>query len=93
MKYIVILLIFGFFVTLCSAADSLYIHEGIHGMKWGSLISDYDGLTKVHEKYQAAFYAKSNMLYNTANQQVFRVSYGFYRIQLYAASIKLASAD
>jgi len=93
MKYIVILLSFGLFVPAGLAADSLYIHQGIHGMKWGSLISDYDRLTKVHEKHQAAFYAKSNMLYHTANQQVARVSYGFYRNQLYAAFIKLASAD
>ena len=93
MKYCIILFGVGLIVSIGLSADSLYIHQGIHGMKWGSLISDYDGLTKVHEKHQAAFYAKSNMLYHTANQQVSRVSYGFYRNQLYAAFIKLASAD
>ena len=93
MKYFIILLCFGLIVPPELGADSLYIHQGIHGMKWGSLISEYDGLTKVHEKHQAEFYAKSNMLYLAANQQVSRVSYGFYRGQLYAAFIKLASAD
>ena len=77
MKYCIILLGVGLIVSIGLSADSLYIHQGIHGMKWGSLISDYDGLTKVHEKHQAAFYAKSNMLYHTANQKVSRVLMGF----------------
>ena len=56
MKYLITLLAVGLIASSGLAADSLYIHQGIHGMKWGSLVSDYDGLTKVHEKKQAAFY-------------------------------------
>ncbi len=89
--YCIIFLSVGFMVSSGLAADSLYIHQGIHGMKWGSAISDYDGLTKVHEKNQSTFYAKTNLLYYSANQPVFRVAYGFYRDRLYAAFIKLTS--
>ncbi len=93
MKYLIILLTLGLIAPAGRSADSLYIHQGIHGMKWGSLISEYDGLTRVHEKHHAAYYAKSNMIYYSANQPVSRVSYGFYRNRLYAAFIRLASAD
>jgi hypothetical protein len=88
-----ILLSLGFIVLFGASAEALYIHQGIHGMKWGSSISDHDDLTKVHEKNQAAFYVKSKILYHTANQQVSRVSYGFYRNHLYAAFVKLRSVD
>jgi len=39
-----------------SSVAAFDIHQGIHGMQWGSSISVYDGLTKVHEKNQVAFY-------------------------------------
>ena len=93
MNYFKILLSVGLIILFGASAQAFYIHQGIHGMKWGSSISDYDGLTQVHEKNQAAFYVKSNTLYHTANQPVPRVSYGFYRNQLYAAFIKLRSVD
>jgi hypothetical protein len=93
MTYFRILLSVGLIILLGASAEAFYIHQGIHGMKWGGSISDYDQLTKVHEKKQAAFYVKTNALYHTANQRVSRVSYGFYRNQLYAAFIKLSSAD
>ncbi len=92
MTYFKILLSFGFIILFGASAEAFFIHQGIHGMKLGGSISDYDQLTKVHEKKQAAFYVKTNTLYHTANQQVARVSYGFYRNQLYAAFIKLRSA-
>jgi hypothetical protein len=62
-------------------------------MKWGSSISAYNELTKVHESGQAAYYANSNMLYQTANQPVPGVFYGFYRDQFFAVFIKLRSPD
>jgi len=88
-----ILLSFGFIILFIASAEAFYIHQGIHGMKWGGSFSDYHELTKVYEKGQAAFYVKTNRLYHTADQQVPRVSYGFYRNQLYAAFIKLRSTD
>ncbi|MGB5747971.1 MAG: hypothetical protein WBM69_13375 [Desulfobacterales bacterium] len=69
------------------------IQQGIHGMKWGSSVSAYDELTKVHETDQATYYANSNMVYQSANQPVPGVFYGFYRDQLFAVFIKLRSAD
>ena len=76
-----------------ASAEAFYIQQGIHGMKWGSSISEYDQITKVHETQQAAYYVNSHMRYQTANQPVPRVSYGFYRDQFYAAFVKLRSPD
>jgi hypothetical protein len=69
------------------------IQKGIHGMQWGSSISAHDELTKVHEVNQAAYYANSNMVYQSANQPVPGVFYGFYRDQFFAVFIKLRSPD
>ena len=92
MIYFRILLSLGFIVLFGASAEAFYINQGIHGMKWGDSIADYHDLTKVHEKKPAAFYVKTNIRYHTADQQVARVSYGFYRNHLYAAFIKLRSA-
>ena len=83
----------GFDLLWVAFAQALYIHQGIHGMKWGGSVSDYERLVKVHQNDLAVFYVKSNTLYYAANPRVFRVSYGFYRDQLYAAFIKLRSGD
>jgi hypothetical protein len=69
------------------------IQQGIHGMKWGSAISEHTELTKVHEVKQAAYYANSNMVYQTANQPIPGVFYGFYRDKFFAVFIKLRSPD
>ena len=93
MKYyrtIISLLIILWLGTSWAASD---IQLGIHGMKWGSSISEHDELTKVHEINQAAYYANSNMVYQSANQPVPGVFYGFYRDQLFAVFIKLRSPD
>jgi len=81
---------FGFWlIFICyTSAEALYIQQGIHGMKWGSYISEYDELTEVHETNQAAFYVNSHMRYRTAKQPVPRVTYGFYRNQFYAVFIR-----
>jgi hypothetical protein len=85
----------GFWLSIIffTSAEAFYIQHGIHGMKWGSAISEYDELTKVHETGQAAYYVNSRKRYQTANQPVPRVSYGFYREQFYAAFIRLRSPD
>jgi len=93
LKYLKILLSLGFIVLFSASAEALDIHQGIHGMKWGSSISDHDDLTRVAEKNQAAFYVKSKTRYHSANQRVARVSYGFYRNHLYAAFVRLRSVD
>jgi hypothetical protein len=69
------------------------IQKGIHGMQWGSSSSGYDELAKVHEADQAAYYANANMIYQSADQPVPGVFYGFYRDQFFAVFIKLRSPD
>lgn len=93
MRYAKLLLRSGFVLFWAVTAHALYIDQGIHGMKWGSSISDTDGMVEVHEKNQAKFYLKASTQYYTADLEGARVSYGFYRDQLYAAFIKLRSVD
>jgi hypothetical protein len=83
------LLVLGFGIP-AAAGD---IQKGIHGMPWGSPISAHVELTKVHEVNQAAYYANANMVYQSANQQVPGVFYGFYRDQFFAVFVKLRSPD
>ncbi len=56
MIHVRILLCFGFIILFGLSAEAFFIHQGIHGMKWGGSISDYDQLTKVYQKKQASFY-------------------------------------
>jgi hypothetical protein len=93
MKYLGILLSFLLIVWPGTPAAAGDIQQGIHGMKWGSSISEHAELTRVHEANQAAYYANSNMVYQTANQPVPGVFYGFYKDQLFAVFIKLRSPD
>jgi len=80
-------------VMLGAPAAASDIQKGIHGMQWGSTISEHKELTKVHEVDQALYYANANMVYQTANQPVPGVFYGFYRDQFFAVFIKLRSPD
>ena len=80
-------------VVFCSSVAAYDIQQGIHGMRWGSSIDKYNELTKVKELNQAAYYANSNMQYETANQPVPAVFYGFYMDQFFAVFIKLRSPD
>ena len=93
MNYYRIILGVWLSIIFFSSAEALFIKQGMHGMQWGSSISKYKELTKVHETGQAAYYVKPHMRYQTANQPVRRVSYGFYRDQFYATFIKLRSPD
>ena len=74
-------------------AAALDLQQGIHGMQWGSSISGYDDLARVKELEKASYYTKSDMLYETANQPVPAVYYGFYADQFFAVFIKLRSPD
>jgi len=89
-RTIISLLIILWLGTAWAASD---IQQGIHGMKWGSSISEHGELTKVHQANQAAYYANSNMVYQSANQPVPGVFYGFYKDRLFAVFIKLRSPD
>jgi hypothetical protein len=65
--------------------------QGMHGMEWGSSVAQYDDLTKVHETNTAAYYAKSNTLYQLSSQPIPGVFYGFYRDRFFAVFVKLQS--
>ena len=93
MKSIRIILCISLVAIFSTSVQAFYIQRGIHGMKWGSYISEYDEITKVHETPPAAYYVNTHTRYQTANQPVPRVSYGFYRDQFYAAFIRLRSPD
>jgi hypothetical protein len=93
MNYYRILTILGLILCFGTPAAAGNIQQGIHRMKWGSSISEYNELTKVHEVNQAAYYVNSNMAYRSANQPVPAVFYGFYRDQFFAVFIKLRSPD
>jgi len=80
-------------IIICTPAAAYDIQKGIHGMNWGSSISEHDELAKVHGTGQATFYANSNMSYQTANQPIPGVFYGFYKDQLFAVFVKLRSPD
>ena len=93
MKYLGILFSFLLIVWPGPPAAAGDIQQGIHGMKWGSSVSEYDELSRVHEADQAAYYANANMIYQSANQPIPGVFYGFYRDQFFAVFIKLRSPD
>jgi hypothetical protein len=93
MRYYRIIMSLLLFVALGAPAVASDIQKGIHGMQWGSTISEYQELTKVHEANQTAYYANANMVYQSGNQPVPGVFYGFYRDQFFAVFIKLRSAD
>ena len=76
-----------------STVAAFDIQQGIHGMQWGSSITGYDDLARVKKLDNASYYTKSDMLYETANQPVPSVYYGFYLDQFFAVFIKLRSPD
>jgi len=80
-------------VIFCSSVAAYDIQQGIHGMRWGSSITEYNDLIEVKELNQAVYYSNTNMQYETASQPVPAVFYGFYRDQFFAVFIKLRSPD
>ncbi len=76
-----------------STVAAFDFQRGIHGMQWGDSVSNYEDLTKVKDLDQAAYYANSQMIYETANQPVPGVFYGFYLDQFFAVFIKLRSPN
>lgn len=93
MRYCRIMFCLGILLWLGPAWAANDIQQGIHGMKWGSRISEHTELTRVHEVGRATYYVNSNMAFQTANQPIPGVFYGFYREQFFAVFIKLRSPD
>jgi hypothetical protein len=91
MKHFRIFLYFWFILIFSLPAAAFDFQKGVHGIPWGSAISEYDYLTEVHKSGDAAYYANSNMLYRVANELVPAVYYGFYKDQFFAVFIKLGS--
>jgi hypothetical protein len=69
------------------------LQQGIHGMKWGSSVSQYDFLTKISQKHDAVYYVNSNWAYQVANQPIPGVFYGFYNDRFFVVFISLASPN
>ena len=69
------------------------IDQGMHGMRWGAAASTYEFLTKVRQDGPVAYYVNANTVYQSANQIVPGVVYGFYDKQFFAVYIKLRTPD
>jgi hypothetical protein len=67
--------------------------EGMHGMKWGSSLSENADLSKIYESALAVYYAKPSTLYQVSNQPIPGVFYGFYDDKFFAVFVKLRSPD
>ena len=78
-------------LMLCSAAMAYDFQQGIHGMKWGSSVSENADLSQVHEADRAAYYTRSNTLYKISDQPVAGVFYGFYNDKFFAVFVKMHS--
>jgi hypothetical protein len=74
-------------------AHASALQSGIHGMAWGGHVTNYPQLVKVREEGAASYYVNRNIVYQAADQPVSGVVYGFYRDRLFAAYIKLNSAN
>jgi hypothetical protein len=87
--------IFGFMLLILSVASAAagQYKDGIHGMPWGSAITEYGQLTKVRGDGSVAYYVNSNMLYQVASQDVPAVVYGAYQGKLFAAFIMFQTPD
>jgi len=93
MNLLKISIAFSLVVVFCSSVAAYDIQEGLHGMRWGNSISNYKDLTRVKELNQTAYYTNSSTVYETANQTVPAVFYGFYVDHFFAVFIKLRSPD
>lgn len=93
MRYYKMMLSCWLFMMLCSVAMAYDFQQGIHGIKWGSSVSQNADLSKVHETELAAYYAKTNTYYQVSKQPVPGVFYGFYNDKFFAVFVKLRSPD
>jgi hypothetical protein len=80
-------------MIFCAAAMANDFQQGIHGMKWGSTVSENADLSKVHETELAAYYAKPNTYYQVSRKPIPGVFYGFFNDKFFAVFVKLRSPD
>lgn len=76
-------------LAFCATAGAFDMNKGVHGMEWGSPISQHDHLTQVREADPVAYYANSDTVYSFADQPVPGVIYGFYKERFFAVYINL----
>ena len=88
-----LLVLLGMFALALPLAHAAVFETGIHGMAWGGHAGDYPKLEKVREAGDVSYYTDRKMSYHAVGQPVSGVIYGFYRDQLFAAYIKLSSAN
>jgi hypothetical protein len=93
MRRIGVLTAIGLVLIFYSSAAAFDIQKGIHGMRWASSVSAYTDLVKVKALGSASYYANSRMIYESANQPVPAVYYGFYQNRFFAVFIKLRSPN
>ena len=91
MKFFRIIISCWLLMMFCTAVTAYDFQLGIHGMKWGSSVSENGSLKKVHETDLVSYYAKPNTIYQISNQLVPAVFYGFYNDKFFAVFIKLHS--
>jgi hypothetical protein len=95
-RYRAVLVISVGLVCMFAAARALAgqdIGEGMHGMRWGAAASTYGFLTKVRQEGPVTYYVNANSVYQSANQIVPGVVYGFYDERFFAVYIKLRTPD
>ncbi|MGD2099748.1 MAG: hypothetical protein PVG35_19385 [Desulfobacterales bacterium] len=93
MRYCKMMLSCWLFMMLCSTAMAYDFQQGIHGMKWGSSVSENAGLSKVRETELATYYARANTYYQLSRQAIPGVFYAFYDDKFFAVFVKLRSPD
>ncbi len=85
--------ILGFIIFLATAVQASDLKVGVHGMAWASHVEAHEHLTRVRTAGPASYYVNRNMAYQTANQPVPGVVYGFFQDRFFAVYIKLRSPD
>lgn len=80
-------------LTLALPAAAENLAQGMHGMSWGSAISQYPHLVKVREAGPVAYYVDADTLYSLSRQPVSDVTYGVCQGRFFAVYIKLKSPD
>ncbi len=86
-------IIIGLLIVFTAAVQASDLKVGVHGMPWASHVLDHGHLTRVRTVGPASYYINRNMTYQTANQPVPGVIYGFFEDRLFAVYIKLRSPD
>jgi hypothetical protein len=81
------------FLALALPAAAENLAQGMHGMPWGSAISQYPRLVKVREAGPVTYYADADTLYSLSRQPVSDVIYGAEQGRFFAVYIKLKSPD